>query len=85
MGSRYVEIVEHQLRKKNLTELSNTLATVFEGVLFIFASIKAMRTIFSRMKGGVHTNGMLFTLIVNDNILYFLGYGRFPIRITELA
>ncbi|EJD00180.1 uncharacterized protein FOMMEDRAFT_170177 [Fomitiporia mediterranea MF3/22] len=51
-------------------------ATVFEGVLFVFALLKSLHTIFAKFRGGVnmmHTNGMLFTIIVNDNLLYFFG------------
>ncbi|KAH8110736.1 hypothetical protein DFH11DRAFT_1800572 [Phellopilus nigrolimitatus] len=48
-------------------------ATIFEGVLFAFALVKSLREIISRLKGGSYVNGLVFTVIVNDNLLYFFG------------
>ncbi|OCB83896.1 hypothetical protein A7U60_g9102 [Sanghuangporus baumii] len=48
-------------------------ATVFEGVLFVFALLKSIHTFVTRKRGGIRTNGVLFSIIVHDNLLYFFG------------
>ena len=48
-------------------------ATVFEGVLFIFALAKGAMSAVRNFDKRKNVNGLIYTILLHDNVLYFLG------------